>query len=96
MTPRKKILLCLIANVIILTIVVTLVSVFATESTYWRFGWSEDLIVISVRIHTFPRYMGLLFGIMIINISRVIVEEIGMPILGFSVYKEKDYGFWQE
>ena len=86
MTPRNKILVCLIGNVIILSVIVIIVSVFATQSTYWRFGWSDNLIVISVRINTLQRYIGLLFGIMVINVSRVIVEEIGMPILGFSVY----------
>ncbi len=44
------------------------------------------MIVISVKIDTPNKYSVLLVIIAVINVSKVIVEEIGMPILGFSIY----------
>ncbi len=63
-----------------------LVTVFAESSPYWRIGYNEDLIVISVKINSASKYAALLMLIAFINASRVIVEEIGMPILSFSIY----------
>jgi len=86
MTPKGKLVACLLANTVILGAVVTLVTVFATDSAYWSWGWSDDLVVISVKIDTVGKYLGMLAVIATINISKVIVEEIGMPVLGFSIY----------
>ena len=43
-----------------------------------------DDIIISVKIDTYTKY-GCLLG-MIINIMKVVSQEIGIPILGFNVY----------
>ena len=86
MTPRRKLAVCLAANVAILSTVIVLTTVFADASPYWRIGYNDELIVISVKINTAPKYAALLTLIAFINMSRVIVEEIGMPILGFSIY----------
>jgi hypothetical protein len=86
MTPRDKLFWCLITNCFILVVVMTLVIGLAEPSSYWRFGWSDELIVISVRIDSMMKYTVLLVLIVIINVTRVIVEELGMPVLGFSIY----------
>jgi hypothetical protein len=86
MTPRRKLILCLSVNSIILAVVVSVIFAFATESEYWRLGWSESLIVISVRINSGLRYAALLFALLVVNVARVLVEEFGIPVLGFSVY----------
>jgi len=83
---RVKVLWCLILNIIVLALVITLVSVFADGNAYWRFGPSETLTVVSVLINTWGKWIGLLVLIAIVDGSRLIVEEISGPVLGFSIY----------
>jgi hypothetical protein len=85
-SPRAKLVACLLANCGILAVTLTLVTVFADQSPFWRFGYNPDLVVVSVRIDTLERYLALLFVIGFINASRVVVEEVGMPVLGFTIY----------
>lgn len=86
MTPKQKVILCLIGNTVVLTLVVTLVAVFAKSGTYWDVGWSDRLVLIGVTIDTPEKYCLLLALITGIQVSKVVVEEIGMPVLGFSIY----------
>jgi hypothetical protein len=86
MTPKSKLIICLIVNSIILSVVISLVCAFSDGSEYWRIGPSKDFNVISVTIDSQGKYITLLVLIAIINISKVIVEELGMPVLGFSIY----------
>lgn len=86
MLPRNKIILCLIVNGGVLLLVSILISIFAEESDYWRFGWSDNLSIIGVKINSMATYLALLMTLGIINIARVIVEELGMPVLQFSIY----------
>lgn len=69
-----------------LAIVSSVVYSCATAGTYWRVGPHADLVIISVKIDTWQKY-GLLLGLIaIVESSRIVVEEIGMPVLGFSIY----------
>lgn len=86
MLPRNKIILCLIVNGGVLLLVSILIGAFAEESDYWRFGWSDTLSVIGVKIDNAAKYFILLGILGIINVARVIVEELGMPVLQFSIY----------
>ena len=86
MIPRNKIILCLVVNGGVLLFVSILIGVFAEESDYWRFGWSDTLSIIGVKINSAVKYFVLLGTLGVINIARVIVEELGMPILQFSIY----------
>lgn len=86
MTPLKKIQLCLFANSILLGLVILFICIFATDSKYFRLGPNHDFIVISVPIYNYYRYSILLGIITFINITKVIIAEIGEPILVFNVY----------
>lgn len=86
MTPVEKLTLCLAANTAILVTIVTLATIFASDYAFWRVGPSKEFIVVSVTIDTWGRYIFLLLLLALVQVSRVIVEEIAMPILGFSVY----------
>lgn len=87
MSSIKKLTICLVVNTIILLVVIVLVSCFADkQAAYWRWGPGPDLIVISVNINTWNRYLLLNLIIFVIRISQVLVEELGMPVLGFSIY----------
>ena len=87
LTNQQKAWLCLISNFIIMCVVVIMVSVFRDEnSTYFRYGPSDSLIVISVKINTWTKWWFLILFIGLIKAGDVIVNEIGSPILGFNVY----------
>lgn len=86
MTPLQKIQYCLIANVGLLFIIIFLIIFCATDSKYFRFGPNKDFIIISVPIYNYSRYFSLLTGITIMNITKVIIAEIGEPVMVFNVY----------
>lgn len=86
MDKSKKLKYCVIANILVLTMVIVLSIVYRDDSDYWNVGPNKNLIVISVHIDTLNKYFLLLLVISVINISKVVIEEIGMPILGFNIY----------
>ena len=43
-------------------------------------------MIISLHVDTSAKYYTLLALVALVNVSRVLVEEFGMPVLGFSVY----------
>ena len=86
MTPLRKIQFCLIANIVLLSVVICFMFIFAADSKYFRFGPNIDFVVISVPIYNYYRYSILLGIITFINITKVIIAEIGEPVLVFNVY----------
>jgi hypothetical protein len=68
-------------------IVVIVISIFKDDSSsYFRFGPSDNLIVISVQINTWKRWGIVLVFIGFIKGCDVLVNELGSPILGFRIY----------
>jgi hypothetical protein len=68
-------------------LVLLIVSIFRSEkSTYFKLGPSKDLIVISVEIDTWEKWILLNLFIWLVKGCDVLVNEIGSPILGFRVY----------
>ena len=87
LSNSKKVWLCLIINFITMLFVLLIVSIFRSEkSTYFKFGPSNDLIVISVEIDTWKKWILLNIFIWMVKGCDVLVNEIGSPILGFRVY----------
>lgn len=87
MDTRKKLIYCLIGNFVAMLAVVLVVSLFKDDSsTYLRFGPSDDLILVSIKINTWGKWSGALLFIAVIRGCEVLVNEIGSPILGFNVY----------
>ena len=56
------------------------------QSKYFRFGWSNNFIFVSVVIDTPLKYIFLCIFIILINIADVLTNEIANPILYFSTY----------
>uniref|UniRef100_A0A6C0JF41 Uncharacterized protein n=1 Tax=viral metagenome TaxID=1070528 RepID=A0A6C0JF41_9ZZZZ len=56
------------------------------QSKYFRTGWHDDLILISVPINSFARYFITCLFLIAIEISDVIIGEIAHPIIGFNIY----------
>ena len=86
MKQRTKLQICLVCNFLLLLVVIILMVEFESNSKYCRIGPQKDLIVIAVKINTYSRYVVLLGIITFIKISKVVIEELGMPVLGFSIY----------
>lgn len=81
-----KLKYCLIGNLLILTVVIFLSIIFRDDSEYWNIGPNKSLVVISVHIDSWTKYNLLLLLVMFINISKVVIEEVALPILGFNIY----------
>ena len=86
MKQLNKIRICLCLNVFLLSFISFFITYFAGNSKYFRFGPNDDFIFISVPINTYERYSLLLVLISLNNIIKVLVSEIGEPVLIFNVY----------
>lgn len=86
-SAKTKLVYCIIANFAILCLAIIIVVMLKDEaSKYFRFGPNEDLILVSVKVNTWVRWVMSLVVIGIFRVGEVIVNEIGSPILGFSIY----------
>ena len=86
MNQYKKLLICTIVNVILTLFVILIVFIFADGGLYWRIGPQKDLVLISIIIDTWYKYIFSIILVSIIRIAEVITSEIGGPILGFTIY----------
>jgi hypothetical protein len=86
MKQLNKIRICLALNVFLLLFISSCITFFASDSKYFRFGPNEDFILISVKINSSSRYAFLLFLIACNNCVKVLIDELGEPILVFNVY----------
>ena len=83
---KNKLKWCVRGNVSVLLMLIVVVFVFDDDGKYARFGPSDDLIVISVKINTYAKYGALLGFMALINIIQIFSEDIGNPILGFNIF----------
>ncbi len=83
---QNKIRLCILGNAITVLLVVLPICLLSESGNYFRFGPSDDFILINIKIDTSAKYLSVLTLIAIINVIKVISEEIGGPILGFNIY----------
>lgn len=87
MNQIGKIQTCLGLNILLLSIVLFfIVNCASPNSKYFRFGPNDDFILVSIHIQTYTKYSILLFLIACINILKVLVQEIGEPVLIFNIY----------
>jgi hypothetical protein len=86
MKSINKIRICLGLNICLSVFIVLCIIIFASDSKYFRIGPSDDFILISVPINNIPRYIFLLFLIACNNCIKVLIAELGEPILVFNVY----------
>ena len=87
LSNSKKVWICLICNFITMIFILIVVCIFRDkQSKYFRVGPSDDLIVISVSINTWEKWILVNIFIWIVKGCDVFVNEIGSPILGFRVY----------
>ena len=81
----RKVWFCLVINFAVLLFVIILVNVFKNpNSKYFRFGPQDDLIIISILIDNWMKWIIAILFIGIIKGVDTLVNEIGSPIVGFS------------
>lgn len=83
---KQKLLWCIVGNFMSLFIIIIAILSLENKGSYWRFGPNDTLIVISIQINTWTKYICFILLLGIINTIKVFSEEIGMPILGFNIY----------
>jgi hypothetical protein len=87
LTPKQRLKICIFGQLVLLvSVIIPTIMLANKQSTYYRFGPQEDLIIISIKINTWTRYFILLAYIMAIRVCKVFVNELGMPILSFNIY----------
>jgi len=87
LSPQNRLKICILSQVLLLiSVIIPIIKLANKDSTYYRFGPNEDLIIISIKINTWSRYSILLVYILIFRICKVFINELGMPILTFNIY----------
>lgn len=87
MKINQKIQLCLVSNIFLLVLFITLLFRFASnQNPYWNYGPNEKLNIISVHIDTWKKYYILLGLITLLRVSQVTINEIAQPFLSFNIY----------
>ena len=82
-----KLRACILANMILLVLITIPICLLENgTSSYFRWGWSDDLVLISVPINTKTRYIFVCIYIFFIKAFGVLIGEIANPILGFNIY----------
>ena len=83
----QKLQVCIFANLcLLIMITIPIVLLDNGTSTYFKWGWSDNLVLISIPINTKERYIGVCIYIVLIKVSGVLIGEIANPILGFNIY----------
>ena len=83
--PVRRAWLCFFANAVTLLTFIVLVSVFGTGE-YVKFGPSEDLKLIGIKIDTWYKWGVSVALICVISIVDCITVEFGMPFISFRIY----------
>lgn len=86
MNTRQKLNICLTTNGAILGVFAILMFQYGESTSYWQYGYNDNLTLFSIKINTVEKYLCLLFLISVINVSKVMVDNIAIPILNFSIY----------
>ena len=90
MNQKNKLKCCAKLYTFLIILVISLVVCFQTYDTYFRWGVQNKnespLIVLSVKIDNYYKYVALLALITIIRIVKVLVNEIADAILSFTIY----------
>ena len=87
MTPKERLKICIVGQLLLLiSAIIPTILLANKESTYYRFGPNDNLIIISIKIDTWLKYGILMIYILIFRICKVFITELGMPILTFNIY----------
>ena len=86
MNVNKKLKLCILSNLLLLLLSVTIIIICDNSGSYWNFGPNEKLIIISIKINNWTSYSILLIFIAILKCTKCIIQEVANPIISFNIY----------
>tara|TARA_Y100001958_G_scaffold150852_1_gene135134 strand:- start:1987 stop:2502 length:516 start_codon:yes stop_codon:yes gene_type:complete len=87
MDIKSKLVLSTLASLVVLIVLATPIFLLDNgDSKYFRYGWHDDLVLISVPINTGNRYFCAVLFVVIIRIGEVLVQEVAYPIVSFNIY----------
>jgi hypothetical protein len=87
LTPQQRLKVCIVGQFLLLiSVLIPTVLLANKNSSYYRFGPNEELMIISVKINTSLKYGILLLYIFIFRVCKAFVQELGMPVLSFNIY----------
>jgi len=96
MRIRNRTILCVTVNILGLVTLLTFIFEEAPRHSILQFGPSPELVVLQVRIDTWRKYTYLILANCLSRSLDVLVNDIGSPNLGFSIYdptKTRVFGF---
>ena len=86
-TPKRKMKLGISANLVLLILItIPILLLNNGTSTYFRCGWHDDLVLISIPINTKLRYIVVCVYLIMIKTSGVLIGQIISPIINFNIY----------
>ena len=87
LTPQQRLKVCIVGQFLLLiSVLIPTVLLANKNSSYYRFGPNDELMIISIKINTTPKYVILLLYIFIFRVCKAFVQELGMPVLSFNIY----------
>ena len=87
MNVHRKLQLSILGSFIVLLMVAIPIFILDNgESKYFRYGWHDDFILISVPINDKSRYIYAVIFVVLTRAGEVFIGEIANPIIGFNIY----------
>ena len=69
LTQKQRLKICIVGQLLLLiSVIIPTILLANKDSTYYRFGPNEDLIIISIKINTWSRYGILLVYVLLFRI----------------------------
>jgi hypothetical protein len=79
--------ICIMINILLISFFISSFFIFNNQSSsYFNFGWSEHFIFVSIKINTCFKYLALCIFIFLFNMSEILLNDVGYPIIHFSTY----------
>jgi len=92
LTQKQRLKICIVGQFLLLiSAIIPTILLANKDSTYYRFGPSTDLIIISIKIDSWTRYCILLLYILIFRICKVFITELTFNI--YNPNQKKIKGF---
>jgi len=87
MENKIKLRYCVVMNCIMFMFILLVIAICRdSKDTYFTYGPNDNLFILSVKIDTLSKYLWLQVFLIFTECSRVFINEIANPILGFSIY----------
>ena len=87
MNVQRKLQLSILGSFIVLLMVAIPIFILDNgDSKYFRYGWHDDFILISVPINNKSRYISAVIFVVLTRVGEVFIGEIANPIISFNIY----------